>query len=469
MKGTTMIQYNFWLLLSAIGGIAYAVDAPTNVRIDTTGETNDSTIIRWDYGSSKVEFNIYRKINRTEYILLETNSSADARSAAIGGLTPAAGYTLAVSAYSGGTESAKVHASGTTTHTWSGALQGCADDALSLPPDHILTRAELESIIEFTCYSAGLTDMTPVQDLSNLTVLGLSNNALTGPIPDWVGTFAPLSELYLYDNNFTGPIPDSLGSLPLEFLFLHENNLSGPLPASFADLNDTLIDIRVFKNHLNGPIPSWFNRFGMLQTLNLNFNDFNGTIPSELGDLPKLHFLYLSGNRLSGTIPASLGNLHSLIELNLGENNLSGPIPASLGDLNSSSFNWLTLDHNRLSGAIPSELGDLVSMEYLELDHNQLTGTIPKRLGNLTALKMLSLSYNHLYGTIPHELTALTNLIPYNLNLTYNCDLHADDNNTIDWLETYYPGMTYYNFLKTNDGNCTQGGNNIPVLMYLLD
>ena len=465
-----MTLNRFWLFNIAITSLSYAVDAPTNVRIDTTGETNDSTIIRWDYNSAnRAEFRIYQKIDRTTYVLRETNSSSDARSAAVGGLTPATSYTLAVAAYSGGTESAKVPASGMTTHTWNGALQGCANDALSLPTDHVLSRAELESITDFGCYSAGITDMTPVQDLANITALGLSYNALTGPIPDWVGTFAPLSELYLNDNNFTGPIPDSLGSLPLEFLFLHENNLSGPLPASFADLNDTLIDIRVFKNHLSGPVPSWFGGFGMLQTLNLNFNDFNGTIPSELGDLQKIHFLYLTGNHLSGTIPASLGNLHSLIKLNLEENNLSGPIPGSLGDLNSSSFNWLALDHNRLSGTIPSELGNLVSMEYLELDHNQLTGTIPKTLGNLTALKMLSLTYNHLYGSIPHELTALTNLMDYSLNLTYNCDLHADDNDTIDWLETYYPGMTYYNFLQTNDGNCTQGVNDIPVLMYLLD
>ena len=97
--------------------------------------------------------------------------------------------------------------------------------------------------------------------LVNLEILQLTENNLTGPIPDGFGKFRNLRWLYLYDNNLTGSIPPELGTLPkLECLFLNGNSLTG-------------------------------------------------TIPAELGNLPNLQMLHLSGNNLTGCIPGKLRKL----------------------------------------------------------------------------------------------------------------------------------------------------------------
>ena len=56
----------------------------------------------------------------------------------------------------------------------------------------------------------------PIPDLSfltNLTVLQLSENQLSGEIPASLGNLASLVLLYLHENQLTGEIPASLGNL----------------------------------------------------------------------------------------------------------------------------------------------------------------------------------------------------------------------------------------------------------------
>ena len=49
-------------------------------------------------------------------------------------------------------------------------------------------------------------------------------------------------------------------------------------------------------------------------------------------------------NNIQGTIPSELGNLKSLISLDLYNNNISGTIPPSLGKLKSLVFLWVQLN-----------------------------------------------------------------------------------------------------------------------------
>ena len=49
---------------------------------------------------------------------------------------------------------------------------------------------------------------------TGLQTLDLHMNALSGPLPDWLGEFSALKELFLDSNKFSGKIPESLARAP---------------------------------------------------------------------------------------------------------------------------------------------------------------------------------------------------------------------------------------------------------------
>eukprot|EP00903_Cladosiphon_okamuranus_P010532 g9962.t1 len=135
--------------------------------------------------------------------------------------------------------------------------------------------------------------------LTNLTVLGLSNNKLTGPIPEALGSLTNLTELNLWRNQLTGPIPEALGSLTnLTWLTLSHNKVSGHLPEALGSLTN-------------------------LEELDLSCNQLTGPIPEVLGSLTKLTCLRLSENQLTGTVPLGVWRLSSLMQLELMDNLLT--------------------------------------------------------------------------------------------------------------------------------------------------
>ncbi|KAM7262552.1 hypothetical protein ACFE04_000235 [Oxalis oulophora] len=114
--------------------------------------------------------------------------------------------------------------------------------------------------------------------LDQLRVLSLSNNSLSGPIPNLSGLFN-LKSLFLDHNSFTGSFPPSLISL------------------------HRLVTIDLSFNNLTGSIPVQLNKLDRLISLNLEFNQFNGTLPPLNQSL--LLIFNVSGNNLTGPIPVT--------------------------------------------------------------------------------------------------------------------------------------------------------------------
>jgi hypothetical protein len=98
----------------------------------------------------------------------------------------------------------------------------------------------------------------PVQP-SNLSIVDLSNNTLSGSLPVGIGDLSALTLLYLHQNNFTGQIPKSITKLKnLLYIDLSSNNFSG----SISDgLPDELIEFNVSYNDLSGSVPSNLLKF----------------------------------------------------------------------------------------------------------------------------------------------------------------------------------------------------------------
>ncbi|KAL4361413.1 hypothetical protein GQ457_04G002230 [Hibiscus cannabinus] len=241
-----------------------------------------------------------------------------------------------------------------------------------------------------------------------LTRFGVSNNDLTGSIPSSLRDCRSLYRVRLEGNHFTGNISDAFGMYPkLNYIALSDNNFFGELSPKWGQCPN-LTCLQISNNNISGKIPFELRHATQLGVLDLSLNHLTGEIPKELGALQRMSRLLLSGNQFSGKIPSEIGLLLNLEQLNLASNNLSGPIPDSLGNC-SKLFN-LNLSKNNLGWSIPSSVGFINALQSLDLSQNSLIGGIPQQFGNLHSLEILNLSYNMLSGSIPEAFNDLHGL-----------------------------------------------------------
>lgn len=261
----------------------------------------------------------------------------------------------------------------------------------------------------------------PVDSLADLQVLDLSANNLTGLILP-VDSLAALTHLDLGDNRLSGPIPDLISLSGLLYLDLSNNALNGSIPDLLLDDSTpallALTHLDLSENDLSGSVPDISVALPLLQFLDLSHNRFRGLLhlssPLCAALLNLTHF-DLSHNQLTGPIPASLGRLEDLTHLDLSHNQLSGPLPGELGGM-------FVFRCRNAAGDWVDEERQLDDLTWLDLSHNQLTGPIPSALGGLSDLTSLDLSHNQLSGPIHPDLG--------NLNLSV---LRLDSDTGLCW------------------------------------
>ncbi|GMP71658.1 hypothetical protein CsSME_00029980 [Camellia sinensis var. sinensis] len=131
--------------------------------------------------------------------------------------------------------------------------------------------------------------LTALLTSTTLQELHLENNFLSGSIefsPSPFGT--NLEVLDLSHNQLTGYFPDGFGSLTgLKVLSLAKNNLSGSLPTSMANLT-LLSSLDISQNHFTGVLPS--NLSNSLESFNASYNDLTGVVPENLRKFPLSSF-----------------------------------------------------------------------------------------------------------------------------------------------------------------------------------
>ena len=311
------------------------------------------------------------------------------------------------------------------------------------------------SVTKFSLRSNLFSGPIPIRiglEMSQLTVLDLSDNFLNGSIPSSINGLSDLGFLLLSNNHLSGNIPNHWKSMQnLLYIDLSKNNLSGDIPSSMFSL-PSLSWLQLSNNNLSGNL-SFCLKFVSsisLSTLDLGENRLSGTIPKWIGErLSSITILRLRGNMLFGRIPKQLCGSTYIHVLDLAHNNFSGSIPSCLGSLAGykyfngtifpevtehmdlvvkgrqyeyynqiSNVSLMDFSKNSLSGEIPAELTNLTSLNSLNLSWNQFTGKIPENIGALHQLETLDLSNNHISGHIPPSMSSMTFLS--HLNLSYN-------------------------------------------------
>ena len=217
--------------------------------------------------------------------------------------------------------------------------------------------------------------------------INLASNNVAGQLPDAIADLTYLESLVLSDNGITGMIPETWGqpkqSNPESVQTRAEDGLlGGPSVGAIREgmRLTNLLSLNLSNNKFEGAIPGSFFSIASLTEVNLSNNNLSDAIPTAISDMFLLKSFDVSHNNLSGSIPEEIGMLAFLTSINLSFNNISGSIPATVGDLNELvSFN---VSNNNLTGGIPATFANLDNLEYLDVSGNELTEPVPVEVQN---------------------------------------------------------------------------------------
>jgi len=257
--------------------------------------------------------------------------------------------------------------------------------------------------------------------LTNLTVLDLSHNRLSGTISARVESARVLERLALSHNALSGTLPPELSGVGTR-LFLEPS-----ISADAAERGLTHLDVS--HNNISGIVPSQLGAtLRGLKLLDVSNNPHFGAahadlawrrsqgLPTQLGGLEALEALRLDESALVGSLPAQFGSLtklrglfargHGMPDPNAG-NQLSGVLPTQLGALR--KLQTLRAPHNALSGTVPSELRQMHMLTHFDAQENPaISGTLPEVFNGIRNVRHWDTYGTRISGALPQSLVNTT-------------------------------------------------------------
>ena len=255
-----------------------------------------------------------------------------------------------------------------------------------------LTCEDLASLETFDASGRQISDLTGIENLTNLAELNLRENVISDLTP--LANLTNLTRLVLAVNEITDLTPlENLTELTeLNLAFNEITDLTG-----LENLTN-LVNLNLFTNQVSDLTPL-ANLTG-LTTLVLSFNEI--TDLTGLENLTNLLVLRLFTNQVSDLTP--LANLTNLAELSFPANEVADLTPLT----NLTELTLLNLFGNQASDLTP--LANLTRLNTLALFGNQISDLTG--LEDLTSLDLLDVGNNAVVDLSPLEdLSALTQLL----------------------------------------------------------
>lgn len=133
------------------------------------------------------------------------------------------------------------------------------------------------------------------------------------PLSNWYGvktnSAGCVEVVDLNTNNLDGPLPSLLLS-NLHILELSNNKISGSIPNNIKTPFIESLNLR--NNRIEGLLPNVIGGWLNLRSFNIGLNHLTGEIPPDLGDLCELNELKLDSNEFIGELPVELTKLQKL-------------------------------------------------------------------------------------------------------------------------------------------------------------
>ncbi|TYG78047.1 hypothetical protein ES288_D02G026000v1 [Gossypium darwinii] len=297
--------------------------------------------------------------------------------------------------------------------------------------------SSLDQLLPNQSSTSSQTSLTrPICNLSQLRNFNASHNNLSGTIPNCLGKMNDLYLLDLQGNNFSGMLPKFSKATQLYILKVSENRLEGKLPRSLAECTQLEV-LDLGNNKMNDTFPFWLEKLPYLTVLILRENRFYGQIKHRFV-FPTLDVLDIASNQFSGELSIDFLQATRLRSLKIGGNKLEGKLSRSLA--NCKALEVLDLGNNMVHDTFPFWLEKLPSLNVLILRANRFYSTITKfdMKHGFPELRILAIASNNFSGDLSIEFLQ---------SLKAMMQLTNDDKAKLDYIgESYYQdSVTFFN------------------------
>ncbi|BBN68891.1 receptor like protein 47, partial [Prunus dulcis] len=253
-------------------------------------------------------------------------------------------------------------------------------------------------------------------------------------IPSDIGYFLTFTSFSLSSNNLHGLIPVSIcnAETDIQILDLSNNFLSGIIPPCLTTMQSLKV-LNLARNNLTGTISNFqVTEDSSLEILELGGNQLGGQFPKSLGNCKRLQVLNVGNNCITDSFPCLLKNISTLRVLVLQSNNFYGDIgcPNTYGTW--PVLQIIHLAHNNFTGEISANIFDNMAgnddyQQWFPINSQSPFGpwcanndgiTVTSKGSQMDLLKILSIftlidfSCNNFSGPIPKEIGEFKSLCP---------------------------------------------------------
>ncbi|XP_024984312.1 receptor-like protein 7 [Cynara cardunculus var. scolymus] len=270
---------------------------------------------------------------------------------------------------------------------------------------------------------------------NGLEYFSVQSNLIQETFPRSICNMSKLKYLDMSNNSFSGVIPQCLGKIitTLKMIHMGNNHFHGTIPYAYKDCGQ-LEGLILNGNQLEGEVPSWLSKCQSLKVLDLGNNHLNGTFLHWSSHLSHLQVLVLKSNKFHGRLSMIQHPFPSLKILDLSQNEFVGHLPGFFFQnfdamknvvKKDSKPEYMTPGYGKFYSIVVAVKGVLLSFPQIlvdytivDLSNNIFEGEIPDVICYLNSLKVLNLSHNHLRGRIPYALGNLSEI--ESLDLSWN-------------------------------------------------